>query len=247
MEKQLRVMVGDIGDETAASIAAAFCKAGDWAITRFQRHDKLIAAVRQEHTDLLILNLSVQTVYIPTLVDELQQLTDIVIIVVYRKYDAEMEQLLHKKGVHYVPYPERFPDLAVYARKQCGKYLTLYKTGEQNAPEIAVTHLLRAFGIQTNLRGFHYLRSAILIAYQLGLSSGCMMNMIYPAVAEEQQSTPSRVERSIRHAIAQAWENTDLRTYLNFGVRGDRRMTNSEFISFAVDWLRTEQAVKRYG
>ena len=78
-------------------------------------------------------------------------------------------------------------------------------------------------------------------------SSGCVMNLIYPAVAEMLRTTPSRVERSIRHAINQAWENADRKICLGFGIQDGHRMTNSEFISFAVDWLRTGQSERQYG
>ncbi len=77
--------------------------------------------------------------------------------------------------------------------------------------------------------------------------SGIMMNQIYPAVAQEAHSTPTRVERAIRHAILQAWESSDGRFSWHFGQMKNHRMTNSEFIAFTVDWIRTERTSKLCG
>ena len=248
MLKQLRVLIGDIGDESASSIAACFTAEGVWAITRLQQHEKMIEAVRTEHTDVLILNLTAETIHIPVLTEELLRHSELVILVLYRKKNNGLAQILTQQGVHYVPYPKRIPDLVSYINRLCGIRTTEKRPSVQSDdPEVAVTHLLHRFGIPTNLRGFHFLRCAIITAYQQEAASGCMMNTIYPTVASILQSTPSRVERAIRHAIIQAWENADRKTGLEFGIRDGHRMTNSEFNSFAVDWLRTEQTSRRFG
>ena len=246
MKKQLRVLLGDIGDDYATGCAAAFCSEGEWAITREQQRDTLLYTVRQEHPDVLILNHSRPTLNFPEFISEIMQQTDLVVIVFYHVRCSGMEQVLTQRGAHYLPFPQSREELIALVYRLCGQK----PSGElpkQNAPDadIAVTRLLHSFGIPTNLRGFHYLRRAILYAYECGASSGCMMNLIYPAVAESAQSTPARVERSIRHAIMQAWENADHRAGWQFGIQENHRMTNSEFISFAADWLRTEHAARR--
>ncbi len=248
MNKQLRILIGDIGDESAANIAAALADNGEWAVTRLQLHDKLIEAVRREHTDVLILNQTASTIHIPVLTKELLRYSELVIIVLYRKKEDGLAQILTQQGVHYIPYPQNIPELVSYVYRLCGVRTEAQESANSKGnPELAVTHLLHSFGIPTNLRGFHYLRCAIITAFQQEHHSGCMMNLIYPTVAEMLHSTPSRVERSIRHAIMQAWENADQRTGWTFGFTDGHRMTNSEFISFAVDWLRTEQTARRYG
>lgn len=248
MNKQLRILIGDIGDESAANIASAFVETGGWAITRLQRHDKLAEAVRCEHSDVLILNLTSQTILVPVLTEELLRHSELVILVLYRQKEDGLAQILTQQGVHYIPYPQNIPELVSYVYRLCGVRKTEQKSNNTDTnPELAVTHLLHSFGIPTNLRGFHFLRCAIVTAYRQANPSGCIMSLIYPAVAEMLHTTPSRVERSIRHAILQAWENADQRTGILFGITDGHRMTNSEFISFAVDWLRTEQTARRYG
>ena len=248
MNRQLRILIGDIGDEFAANIAAAFSASGDWAVTRLQRHDKLTEAVRTEHSDVLILNLTSESVHVPVLTEELLRHSELMILVLYRRKNDGLAQILTQQGVHYLPYPQDISELVSYVYRLCGvRSDEQDAAGQQRDPEISITHLLHSFGIPTNLRGFHYLRCAIVTAFEQGIRSGCMMNLIYPAVAEMLHSTPSRVERSIRHAIMQAWENAARSTCWEFGLRDGHRMTNSEFIAFAVDWLRTEQNSRRYG
>lgn len=246
MTKQLRILVGDIGDNYAASCAAALTLTGDWAVTRTQRRDTLLEAIRKEHTDVLILNLSTSTMPFPDFTAEVLRHTDLIILALYHVRNNGLAQIFMHQGVHYLSVPKDLSELVACVHRLAGISNTKH-TAEQKqpAPELAVTRLLHSFGISTNLCGFHYLRQAILYAYEQETHSGCMMNLIYPAVAEALQSTPARVERSIRHAIMQAWENADHNAGWQFGIRENHRMTNSEFISFAVDWLRTEHAARR--
>lgn len=246
MMKQLRILVGDIGDDYAAGCAAALTMTGDWAITRQQQRSTLLEAIRKEHTDILILNLSAPTMQFPDFTAEVLRHTDLIILALYRVRNNGLAQIFMQQGIHYLPFPKDRGELTACVHRLAG--ITGSKRvpeAKQPAPELAVTRLLHSFGIPTNLCGFHYLRHAILYAYEQGTHSGCMMSLIYPAVAEALQSTPARVERSIRHAILQAWENADYNAGWQFGIRENHRMTNSEFISFAVDWLRTEHAARR--
>ena len=247
MNKQIRIIIGDVGDETASKIAACFIGEGAWAITRLQRHEILTNAVRLEHPDALILNLTAENVHVPVLTEELLRHSELAILVLYREKNNGLAHILTQQGVHYIAFPQNISDLTAYVQRLCGIRTTSQRSIQPDDAELAVTHLLHSFGISTNLCGFHYLRCAILTAYRKEIRSGNMMNLLYPIVAQMQQSTPARVERSIRHAIIQAWENADRRIGLEFGIRDGHRMTNSEFISFAVDWLRTEQNARCYG
>lgn len=247
MNKQLRILIGDIGDEFAATVASAFSENGEWAVARLQLHDKLISAVRQEHFDVLVLNQTVPTIHTSVLTEELIRNSELIILVLYREKELGLAKILTQQGVHYLPYPDSVSDLVAYIYRLCGVKIEEQTAKYKSNPDFAVTHLLHSYGISSNLHGFQCLRRAIVIAYEQNCQSGCMMKVIYPTVAKEYNSTPQRVERTIRHAIMQAWENSDRRIGLQFGFGNGHRMTNSEFIAFAVDWLRTEQSFQRFG
>lgn len=246
MTKQLRVLVGDIGDDYSASCAAALTLTGDWAITRQQQRTALLEAVRTEHVDVLILNLSAPTMHFPDVTAEILRHTKLIIIALYHTKNKGLAQIFMQQGVHYMPFPRERGDLVKYVHELAGQmYCSSPAVIKKPEPELAVTRLLHSFAIPINLHGFNFLRCAILFSYEQGTHVGCMMSTVYPAVAEALQTTPARVERSIRHAIMQAWENSSHNVGYQFGININRRMTNSEFISFAVDWLRTECEARR--
>lgn len=111
--------------------------------------------------------------------------------------------------------------------------------------DLEVTHIIHEIGIPAHIKGYIYLRDAILMVVgRVELLSG-VTKELYPAIAQKYRTTPSRVERAIRHAIEVAWNrgNVDLINNL-FGhtVNHERgKPTNSEFIAMVADKLRLEQ------
>lgn len=114
-----------------------------------------------------------------------------------------------------------------------------------------ISEILSSCGIPRHIKGFEYLRSAILSFFdekefgRYGFSSISMTKDLYPMVAKKYQTTSSRVERAIRHAIEVAWDrgDTELLNQL-FGYSIDPRKgkpTNSEFVALIVDMLRNQK------
>lgn len=102
--------------------------------------------------------------------------------------------------------------------------------------EILVTEMIQNLGIPANIKGYRYIRTAILECVTNRSCLDCITKHLYPAVATKYETTPSRVERAIRHAIETAWERGS-RESMNafFGTSNITRPTNSEFIALAVD------------
>lgn len=94
------------------------------------------------------------------------------------------------------------------------------------------------------LRGYQYLREAIILTINDMDAINAVTKVLYPEVAKKFSTTPSRVERAIRHAIEVAWDRGDIETLQNYfgytvsGVKG--KPTNSEFISMIADRLRLQ-------
>jgi two-component system response regulator (stage 0 sporulation protein A) len=112
--------------------------------------------------------------------------------------------------------------------------------------EIKISDFLHELGVPANIRGYVYLREAIsMVTEEMQLLSA-VTKILYPMIAENHESTPSRVERAIRHAIEVAWSrgNVDALNRM-FGFTVDHRRgkpTNSEFIAMVADRLRLERA-----
>ena len=108
--------------------------------------------------------------------------------------------------------------------------------------EMIVTDIIHQIGIPAHIKGYHYLREAILLAINDQDMLESVTKMLYPAVAGRFDTSPSRVERAIRHAIETAWDRGDVDTLNNmFGYTingGKGKPTNSEFIALITDNLR---------
>ena len=111
--------------------------------------------------------------------------------------------------------------------------------------EDRVTNMIHEIGIPAHIKGYHYLRDAIMMAVEDMDVLNAITKILYPTVAKKHQTTSSRVERAIRHAIEVAWSRgkIDILDKL-FGYtvsNGKGKPTNSEFITLVADTIRLEQ------
>ena len=106
-------------------------------------------------------------------------------------------------------------------------------------PESEVSEILSSLGIPPSVKGYHYLRDAILLALNDHSFINAITKKLYPTVAEHFDTTPTRVERAMRHAIEISWERGDigvLNTYFKNTINHCRQKPkNSEFIAVIVD------------
>lgn len=245
--KQLRVIIGNIGEPFAVAMANAFCKEGDWAVVRWQDEPTLLQAVREEHPDLLLLDSGSLDLDFRSFTEKVRCIAAVQIITLLHRPNTFLEQSLRQLGIHCRQYPEDPGELRNALRMQFGGGCTPTPQFAGRNPEQRVTAFLQSAGISANLLGFHFLRSAIRCAMKLPYCSGSVTQRIYPAVAAEMNSTPSRVERSIRHALSQIRDEFLLTGILPCSAAGKHHMTNAEFIAYAVEYLRAEQYEKVCG
>lgn len=130
---------------------------------------------------------------------------------------------------------------------QINRFFDEKKLDENINFDIEVTNVIHQMGIPAHIKGYQYLRDAIImVMYDLDLL-GAITKELYPSIAEKYETTPSRVERSIRHAIELAWNrgNVDLiNNYFGYTINIERgKPTNSEFIAMLADKLRLEYSV----
>ena len=107
--------------------------------------------------------------------------------------------------------------------------------------EAMVTSIIHEIGVPAHIKGYQYLREAIIIAVNDMDVINAITKVLYPQVAKAFQTTPSRVERAIRHAIEVAWDRGDLDTlqrFFGYTVSNTKgKPTNSEFIALIADKL----------
>ena len=111
--------------------------------------------------------------------------------------------------------------------------------------EVQVTGIIHEIGVPAHIKGYQYLREAIIITINDMDAINAVTKVLYPAVAKRFGTTPSRVERAIRHAIEVAWDRGDIETLQKFfgytvsNIKG--KPTNSEFIAMIADCLSLRQ------
>ena len=115
---------------------------------------------------------------------------------------------------------------------------------DKTSIETMVTGIIHEIGVPAHIKGYQYLREAIIIAVNDMDVINAITKVLYPQVAKTFQTTPSRVERAIRHAIEVAWDRGDLDTlqrFFGYTVSNTKgKPTNSEFIALIADKLQLQ-------
>ena len=108
--------------------------------------------------------------------------------------------------------------------------------------ETMVTEIIHEIGIPAHIKGYQYIREAIILTVRYMDLINAVTKALYPMVAKRYNTTPSRVERAIRHAIEVAWDRGDievLQKYFGYTVSNIKgKPTNSEFIALIADRLQ---------
>ena len=128
-------------------------------------------------------------------------------------------------------------------RSDTGRSIPIRRAPGQSI-EALVTGIIHEIGVPAHIKGYQYLREAIIIAVNDMDVINAITKVLYPQVAKTFQTTPSRVERAIRHAIEVAWDRGDLDTlqrFFGYTVSNTKgKPTNSEFIALIADRLQLQ-------
>ena len=120
-------------------------------------------------------------------------------------------------------------------------------TPSDRAIEISVTKTIHSVGVPANIKGYQYLRDAIIMSIKDTELINAVTKQLYPKVATRHNTSPSRVERAIRHAIEVACirgNEEELYSLFGYTVSNNKgKPTNSEFIAMIADKLRLEMLV----
>lgn len=172
------------------------------------------------------------------------------IFVIISGFDSTMleKEALSAGAAYYVIKPFRAEDLldriseliTCYREERPSHVSKIYSIDSDL--EMTVTSILHQIGVPAHIKGYHYLRSSIIMSVKQPEIINAVTKELYPSVADLYHTTPSRVERAIRHAIEVAWDRGDvdvLNSYFGYTIHNGRgKPTNSEFIAMISDKLR---------
>lgn len=155
-----------------------------------------------------------------------------------------------KCGASY--FVEKPFDLALLCdriKRIAGHHETLIKSGRGNhdglvSLEMMITDVILQIGVPAHIKGYNYLRDGIRLAIKDKAMINSVTKVLYPEIAKLYETTSTRVERAIRHAIEVAWDRGDvdiLNSYFGYTIHNQRgKPTNSEFIAMISDRIRLQ-------
>ena len=225
--------------------STAFCmKDGEEVISRIQseKPDVVIMDLFMTHIDSIGVMRAIRK----------QKPEKLPMFVVYTSFDSPVleREVMSAGATYFVLKPFNLSDLAENIVRLSKRQRQRTKGGirqigyDSNSLELKVTEILHQIGVPAHIKGYHYLRDSIILSIEKPEIINAVTKQLYPTVAKKYETTSSRVERAIRHAIEVAWDRGDvevLNSYFGYTIQGSRgKPTNSEFIAMISDKLRLQ-------
>ncbi len=241
MNNKIKVLIGDDSAESGVSIANKLRERGMYAYTRRKDCNVILDSVKNDPPDVVVLDISAQNGDAVSVMKRVRELgVKFPVFIVTSAYDNEFieRQIMDNGASRFLLKPYDADDLCSAINSALGDRANSLS----DDMEIVVTDIIHQLGVPAHIKGYHYLRTAILYSIEDKNLLDSVTKLLYPTVAGIYETTSSRVERAIRHAIEIAWDrgNVDtLNSFFGYTVdTGKGKPTNSEFIALITDKLR---------
>lgn len=242
-KEMIKVLIADDTAENGVRLASQLREMGMYAYTRRKDGSAIFDAIVSDSPDVVVADLTMpgmDAVQLIRKIDSSPVHRPEFVVVSDVKNSFIERQMIENGAAYFLARPFDTETLCIVIRS------VSRKTVPQDCvdAEVLVTDMIHRLGVPAHIKGFHYLRTAILDAVEDRALMECVTKQLYPVVAQEYNTTSSRVERAIRHAIEIAWERGDTEAISAFfgctidSYRG--RPTNSEFIALVTDKLRLQ-------
>ena len=252
MGEKLKVVIAENGTELGKSCEKALKGYGMDVIMCEKDGSLLLEKIRTEKPDVVLADIFMQNQDILGVLDEIKK-TDAKerpMIMAMSSFDnPRLEKETLNAGASYYflkPFDinamaERIIRLSGW-RNEISPVVVKDNVVTDPELELMVTEIIHQIGVPAHIKGYHYLREAIILSVKNSEIINSVTKLLYPTVAKNHGTTSSRVERAIRHAIEVAWDRGDidvLNSYFGYTIQNDRgKPTNSEFIAMISDKLR---------
>ena len=251
METKIKVLIADAGEDFRVLLADAVNAEEDMEVVGCAADgQETLALLTEQKPDVLLMDL-----VLPGLdgMAVLQQMSERglspVTMIVSAFYNERMLAASAALGAYYyIPKPCDLSALTARIRQSVQPelgaapvFFPQERDSEGAELETTVTEVIHEIGVPAHIKGYQYLREAIILTVNDMDIINAVTKVLYPTVAKKFGTTPSRVERAIRHAIEVAWDRGDLETLQKFfgytvsNIKG--KPTNSEFIAMIADHL----------
>ncbi len=248
MDKRLRVIVADISDNFGRPCRAALKSRGIEAECIEKDGKRVMDTVIKTKPDAVVMDVFLPGAdaisVISNLRSEYPMLTT-KFIVVFGFDNPTLENDVMNAGADYFFLrPFDYDEMAQRILSMFSQKREQEKTSNADSLEMRITRTLHQIGVPAHIKGYQYLREAIIMAIEDPESINAVTKLLYPGVAKKYSTTSSRVERAIRHAIEVAWDRGDievLNSYFGYTIQSQRgKPTNSEFVAMIADKYRLQ-------
>lgn len=252
MNTKIKVLIGDDNKDFCAQTASVLRSYGVSIITCPKDGKKVVELIKQQQPHVVLLDAFMQNLDAIGVMREVNamELNNPPMFMTMTTCDNKplQNELMRSGSVYHFLQPfdvevmaERIVQLAGSTER--GLNIPLQKTAGKEADlEMMVTEIIHQIGVPAHIKGYHYLRDAIIMCVRTPQIINSVTKQLYPSVAKLHGTTSSRVERAIRHAIEVAWDRGDvdiLNSYFGYTIHNTRgKPTNSEFIAMIADKLR---------
>jgi len=253
----IKVALADANEEYRALITQAMETEGDFEIVGSCSDGlELMAIAQEQNPDVIVMDIVLSNLDGFGVLKKLaeQKMKASVIIVSSFFKDSIVNEITNLGASYFLVKPCDMSNLIERIRSAGGRGQLKSIAGgpagvlsqkQAKSLESIVTDVIHEIGVPAHIKGYQYLREAIMLTVKDMDVINAVTKVLYPEVAKKFNTTPSRVERAIRHAIEVAWDRGDLEVLQKFfgytvsNIKG--KPTNSEFIAMIADRLSLQQ------
>lgn len=250
METVLNVVIADGNEAFAQSLKSALEQNGGFSVVGISGDGEVVLDIMlRTRADILILDPMLTGMDGLGVLGQLQssQLKPLIMVISTFASDYLMSQMAELDVSYFMMKPCAMESVLrnlEMLRNTAPATRSVTTVQRQNAIETMVTNVIHEIGVPAHIKGYQYLRQAIIFAVEDMDVINAITKVLYPQVAKVFGTTPSRVERAIRHAIEVAWDRGDLeilQKYFGYTVSTAKgKPTNSEFIALIADKLQLQ-------
>ncbi len=249
MISKIRVLIGDDSVEYGIACANTLRGLGWYVVTRPKDGNKIFESIKNDSPDVVIIDAVLPHIDAIDIIKRVSEsdcrMPEFIVTSAYDNPFVE-KQVMQSGAAYFMLKPFEINTLRerIISLTQKNEHNDEQDRERHNDLEIVVTDVIHQLGVPAHIKGYHYLREAILSSLGDQDLLESVTKSLYPNVACKFQTTSSRVERAIRHAIEIAWDRGNveiLNSFFGYTVNTSKgKPTNSEFIALITDKLRLQ-------
>lgn len=257
MDKDTKILIADENNEVRNHIHERLKVNGAGLIDEVKNGDEAMKMISRQSYDIVISDLWLPSLDAASIMKRTAEsgkstpsfviLTQVSTPSVLMEANRAGASLCMPKPIDYDTFSDKI-DMILKNRSNSSASSDKNDAADKIDMETQVTRIIHQIGVPAHIKGYQYLRTAILMTISDNDVINSVTKVLYPSVAKKYQTTTSRVERAIRHAIEVAWDRGDvdtLNSYFGYTIQNSRgKPTNSEFIAMIADNMRLKYKIK---